>query len=82
MSVQQRQGDNGASYPKEAVRPPKNIAKLPAQLFDSLKGSLTNPNRLPIMSAKPSPPHIMETAINPAGLSLQKTRATDMRTMQ
>jgi hypothetical protein len=50
------------------------MAALPAQLLAGFQGSLLPaPRRRPTMSARPSPPHIMEMAMSPAGLSRQNT---------
>jgi hypothetical protein len=42
----------------------------------------TVPNFLPMISARPSPPHIREMAMRPAGLSLQHSSATEINTIQ
>lgn len=52
---------------------PANMAKLPAQLLVRLKGSFAEPNFLPTMSARPSPPHMREMTIMPIGDCRQKT---------
>ena len=55
---------------------PVHIAKLPAQLLALLNGSLAVPYLLPMISARPSPPHISDNTIMPTGESRQKTTVT------
>ena len=56
------------THPYAMPYPPTSMATLPATLFCVLYGrGLPRPSRRPTMSARPSPPHIMLTAIRPDG---------------
>ena len=61
--------------------PPKNIPSDPSQDFSWLQNSFLWPNRLPMISAIPSPPHKTINATIPIGLSVQKAmvKTTNMR---
>jgi hypothetical protein len=50
-------------YRADSRDPEMNIATLPAQLFFLLNGSLSEPNLLPIMSAKPAKPRSNQASI-------------------
>jgi len=54
--------DKYASNAIEVIKPPKNMAKLPGQDLLGFQGrGQCFPYALPMISANPSPPHIIET---------------------
>lgn len=70
------------SYPAESAVPNKNMAALPSALLTLFHGSLFLPYLRPMMSANPSPPHIMETAQMPGTVTCHVRAVTNTSTTQ
>ncbi|CAL6336970.1 unnamed protein product [Bathycoccus prasinos] len=72
---------------KETVNrnPATTIAALPAKDLRSSNGFghflPVFPNRLPTISATPSPPHMSDTTKNPTGDSLQNSNVVTIKTI-
>jgi hypothetical protein len=69
------------TYSADRRKPEMNIEMLPIQLLFSLNGSFAEPYLLPTMSAKPSPPLIIDNETIPIGDWRQKTKTLTSSTM-
>jgi len=64
------------------LRPNTNMAEVPAQDFSGFQGNgFVWPKRRPMMSARPSPPHIKEVTTKPTGEPLQYIAVTESSTI-
>jgi len=71
-----------ASSAIEVIKPPRNMAKLPGQdLFGFHGRGQFFPNVLPMISAKPSPPHIIDTMATAFTDSLHSIAVTNVNVM-